>query len=84
MVILEVREVDKMILVDRLIQIMVQMITVVVVEISMAEIRQGTVVVMVSHLTIRAKIMETLVETREIEVEVEEGLTLAQMSEGLG
>ena len=46
-------------------------------------INQGTVVVMVSHLAIEAKIIATLVETKEIEVEAEEDLTPAQMSEGL-
>ena len=38
---------------------------------------------MVSHLAIEAKIIATLVETKEIEVEAEEDLTPAQMSEGL-
>ena len=80
-VVLEVKEVDKMILVDRLVLIIVQMVTVVVVEIPMVEISQGTVAAMVSHLAIRVKIMVTLVETKEIEVE--EGLTPAQMSDGL-
>ena len=77
-IVLEVKEVDKMILVDRLVLIIVQMETVVVVEISMVEISQGTVAVMVSHLAIKAKTMVTLVETKEIEVEVEEDLTPAQ------
>ena len=67
-----------MILVDRLVITLVQMVTVVVVEIS-----QGMMAVMVSHLAIKAKVMATLVETKEIEVEVEEGLTPAQMSEDL-
>ena len=40
-----------------------------------------TVVVMVSHLAIEAKIIATLVEKKEIEVE--EDLTPGQMSEGL-
>ena len=71
-----------MILVDRLVITLVQ-ITVVMVEISMAEINQGTVVVMVSHLAIEAKIIATLVEIKEIEVQAEEDLTPAQMSEGL-
>ena len=78
-VILEVREVDKMILVDRI--TLVQIITVVVVGISMVEISQGTVAVMVSHLAIRVKTMVILVETKETEVEA--NLTPAQMSEGL-
>ena len=72
-----------MILVDRLVITLVQIVTVVVVEISMVEIGQGTVVVMVSHLAIRDKTMVTLVETKEIEVEVGADLTPAQMSEGL-
>ena len=58
-------------------------IKVVVVEILMVEISQGTAAVMVSHLAIRVKTIAILVETKEIEVEVEEGLTPAQMSEGL-
>ena len=72
-----------MILVDKLVITLVQIVAVEVVGISMVEISQGTVAVMVSHLAIGAKIMATLVETRELEVEVEEGLTSAQMSEGL-
>ena len=58
-------------------------ITVVILEVSMVEISQRTVVVIVSHLAIEAKIIATLVETKEIEVEAEEDLTPAQMSEGL-
>ena len=81
-VILEAKEVDKMILVDRLIITLVQT-TVVMVEVSMVEINQGTVVVMVSHLAVEAKIIATLVETKEIEVEAEKDLTPSQMSEGL-
>ena len=64
-VILEVREVDKMILVDRLVITLVQIITVVVVGVSMVEISQGTAAVMASHLAIRVKTMVTLVETKE-------------------
>ena len=56
-IILEVKEVDKMILVDRLVITLVQIITVVVAEISMVEISQGTAVAMVSHLAIRVKTM---------------------------
>ena len=44
---------------------------------------QGTVAVMVSHLAIKVKTIIILVETKELEVEVEEGLIPAQMSEGL-
>ena len=66
-----------MILVDKLVITLVQ-ITVV-----MVEINQGTVVVMVSHLAVEAKVIATLVGTKEIEVEAEEDLTPAQMSEGL-
>ena len=68
-----------MILVDRLVITLVQIVTVVVVGTSMAEISQGTAVVMVSHLAIRVKTMIILVEIKEIEVE--EDLTPAQMSE---
>ena len=71
-----------MILIDRLVITLVQK-TVVMVEVSMVEINQGTVAVMVSHLAIEAKIIAILVETREIEAEAEEDLTPAQMSEGL-
>ena len=72
-----------MILVDKLAITLVQVIAVVVVGISMVEISQGKVAVMVSNLAIEAKILATLVEIREIEVEVEAGLTPVQMSEGL-
>ena len=72
-----------MILVDRLVITLVPIIRVVMVEVSMVEISQGTVVVMVSHLAIEAKIIATLVETKEIEVKAEENLTPAQMLEGL-
>ena len=74
-------EVDKMILVDKLVITLLQIITVVVVEISMVEISQETVAVMVSNLAVRVKMMVTLVETKD--VEIEEDLTAAQMSEGL-
>ena len=82
-VILEVSEVDKMILVERLVITLVQIVTVVVVEISMVEISQGTVLIMVGHLAIRVKTMVTLEVIKEIEVGVEADLTPAQMSEGL-
>ena len=72
-----------MILEDRLVITLVQILTVRMVGFSMVEISQGTVEVMVSHLAIRVKTMATLVETKEIEVEVEADLTPAQMSEGL-
>ena len=52
-------------------------------EVSMVEINQGRAVVMVNHLALEAKIIATLVETKEIVVEAEEDLTPAQMSEGL-
>ena len=71
-----------MILVDKLVITLVQIVTVVVVGISLVEISQGTVAVMVSHLAIRVKKMVTLVETKEIEVGVETDLTPAQMLEG--
>ena len=54
-----------------------------VVGISMVEISQEIVAVMVSHLAIRVKTMVTFMETKEIELEVEKDLTPAQMSEGL-
>ena len=71
-----------MILVNKLVITLVQ-ITVVMVEASVVEINQDMVVVMVSHLAIEAKIIATLVEPKEIEVEAEEDLTPVQMSEGL-
>ena len=71
-----------MILVERTTTILVQIIIVTVVEISIVEISQETVVPIVSPLEIGAKIMAILVETKEIEAEVEVGLTPAQMSEG--
>ena len=51
----------------------------------MVEISQGTVMVMVDHVAIEVKTMVTMVETREIEVEVEAEVDLipVQMSEGL-
>ena len=57
----------------------------VIVEVSVVEISQGIVAAMVGHLTIRVKIMATLVGTKEIEVEVEveEDLTPAKRAEGL-
>ena len=70
-----------MIMIEKLVITLVQIVTVVVVEISMVEISQGTVAAVVSHLAIRVKTMVTLVEAKEIEVE--EDLTAAQMSEGL-
>ena len=60
-----------------------QIVIVVVVGISMVEISEGTVAVMVSHLAIRVKTMVTLVETKEIEVGIEADSTPAQMLEGL-
>ena len=71
-----------MIPVDRPVITLVQ-ITVVMAEVSMVEINQGTVAVMVSHLAIEAKIIAILVEIREIEAEAEEDLTPVQMLEGL-
>ena len=53
-----------MILVDRQVITLVQ-ITVVMVEVSVVEINQETVLVMVSHLAIEAKIIATFVETKE-------------------
>ena len=82
-VILEVREVDKMILVDRLVITLVQIIKVVVVEILVVGISQGTVAVMVGHLAIRVKTIVTLVEIKETGVEVEADLTPTQILEGL-
>ena len=61
-----------MILIDTLVITLAQIVAVVVAGISMVEISQGTVAV-----------MATLVEIKETEVEVEEGLTPAQMSKGL-
>ena len=83
-VVLEVGDVDKMSLVDRQVLTIAQMVAVAIGEISMVEISPGTTaVMMVGHLATKAKVMATLVETKEIEGEVEEGLTPAQMSEGL-
>ena len=80
-VILQVREVDKMILVDRIIIILVQMATVVMVGISIIENSPGVAIIALGHLAMRVKIMVTLVEIKEIEVEVD--LKPTQMS-GLG
>ena len=77
--VLEVKGIDRMTQVGRTVQIL----TMGVVEISMVEISQETVAVMVSHLAIKVKTLVILVETKEIEVEVEERLIPAQMLEGL-
>ena len=82
-VILEVKEVDKMILIDRLIIILVPMAIVVMVGISIVEISQGVAIIVVSPLAIGVKILVTLMEIKEIEAEVEVCLTPAQVSEGL-
>ena len=71
-----------MISVDQIITItQMQMAIVVVVGISMLGTYQETVIAIIDHLVIGIKIMVTLVEIKGIEVEVEVGLTPAQMSE---
>ena len=71
-----------MISVDQIITItQMQMAIVVVVGISMLGTYQETVIAIIDHLAIGVKIMVTLVEIKGIEVEVEVGLTPAQMSE---
>ena len=82
-VVLEVKGIDRMTRVGGTVPPLVQIVTMVVVEISMVEISQETVAVMVSHLAIKVKTLVILVETKEIEVEVEESLIPAQMLEGL-
>ena len=69
-----------MILVDRLITTMVPMAIVVMVGISIV---QGVAIIVVGPLAIGVKIVVTLVEIKEIEVEVEIGMIPAQVSEGL-
>ena len=59
------------------------MATVIIVGISIVEISQGVTTIAIGHLAIGVKIVLTLVEIKEIEVEVEVGLTPAQVSEGL-
>ena len=69
-----------MILVDQIIiKTQIQMTTVVMVGISMAEINQERAAVVIDHLAIGVKIMVILVEIKGIEVEL--GLTPAQMAE---
>ena len=80
-VILEVKEVDKMILVNRLVITLVPMAIVVMVGISMVETSQEIVTAIIDHLAIGVRTMVTSVEIKGIEVEV--GLTPAQMSEDL-
>ena len=65
-----------MILVDRLIITLVPMAIVVMVEISIVEISQGVATTAIGHLAKGVKTVVTLVEIKEIEVEV--GLTPAQ------
>ena len=48
-----------------------------------SRISQGVAIMVVGHLAIGVKTVVTLVEIKEIEVEVEVGLTPAQVSEGL-
>ena len=59
------------------------MAIVVMVEISIVEISQGIVAAIIDHLAIGVRTMVTLVEIKETEVEVEVGLTPAQMSKDL-
>ena len=80
-VILEVKEVDKMMLVDKLVIVLAQMAIVVMVGISMVETSQEIVTVIIDHLAIGVRIVVTLVEIKGIEAEV--GLTPVQMSEDL-
>ena len=80
-VILEVKEVDKMMLVDKLVIVLAQMTIVVMVGISMVGISQEIVTAVIDHLAIGVRTMVTLVEIKGIEVEV--GLTPVQMSEDL-
>ena len=63
-VILEVRKVDKMILVDRIIVTLVLMATVVMVGILIIEISPGLTIIALGHLEIRVKIIVTLVEIK--------------------
>ena len=72
-----------MILVDRLIITLVPVAIVVMVGISIVEIKQEMATVIIGHLAMGVKTVVTLVEIKKIEVEVEVGLTLAQVSEGL-
>ena len=71
-----------MISVDQIIRIIqMQMAVEVVVGISMLGTSQETVIAMIDHLAIGVKLMVALVEIKGIELEVEVGLTPAQMSE---
>ena len=63
-----------MVLANQVIITLAQMTTVVMVGISMVEINQEKVAVIIGHLAIGVKLMVTLVEIKEIEVEVEVGL----------
>ena len=80
-VILEVKEVDKMMLVDKLVIVLAQMAIIAMVGISMIGISQEIVTAIIDHLAIGVRTMVTLVEIKGIEVEV--GLTPVQMSEDL-
>ena len=81
-VILEVKEVDKMMLVDKLVIVLAQTAIVVMVGTSMVETSQEIVTAIPDHLAIEVRTMVTLGEIKGIEIEV--GLTPAQMSEDLG
>ena len=72
-----------MILVERLMITLVSVAIVVMVGISVVEISQGVAIIVVGPLAIGVKIVVTLVEIKEIEAEVEIGLTPAQLSKGL-
>ena len=69
-------------LVDKLVIVLAQMAKVVMVGISMVETSQEIVTAIIDHLAIGVRTMVTLVEIKGIEVEL--GLTPAQMSEDLG
>ena len=78
---LEVEDLGKMIEVGEITAAQVQLITVTGIEISVTEISQETIMGIENCLETEAKIMAILVETKEVDVEVEVDLIQVPMSE---
>ena len=80
-IILEVEGLDKMIQVGEIATAQAQTITVTEIEISVTDTSQETIMGIENLLEIEAKIMAILVETKEVEAEVEVDLIQVSMSE---
>ena len=79
--ILEAEALDKMIQVEETTVAQVRTVTTVGIEILVTEISQETIMVIENHLETEAKTMAILVETREVEAEVEVDLIQVLMLE---